>query len=493
MSILLKGGVLLIHHGPNDDVHPTKADLLIRDSNIAAIGQDIDPGDAEIIDCVGKLISPGFIDTHHHVWQSCLKATHPNDTLLDYFWKGNFINSMLAPDEIFWSQLAGAMECVDSGTTTVVDHATVNYSEKHSHEALRATIGSGIRSVFGYCPTPIVSSWNPEFKLVPNMLPPWVMENFDKLATQNPFGPNGRVRLGFAFDGLWLPKEYLQPLFARVREAGAQLITAHAAYGASFGAPHAPSTVENLKSKDLLGPGLLLSHLTNPKPGDAQILAESGATISTTPSTELQMGHGNPVCFDEHLKPVSGLGIDCHSVCSAYIPGQMNLVLQWARARRHEELEAEGKWSKTVEYSVRDVYNFGTIKGARVIGMESQIGSLSVGKKADIVIFDTESPGMAVAADRDPLAAIVLHSSIRDIDTVIIDGIARKKQGRLESVKLPVGIDSSSEGETVTWKTVLGRVAGLAKEVDERKKAINPEIAENGVLQAFYMNTAARC
>jgi formylmethanofuran dehydrogenase subunit A len=205
------------------------------------------------------------------------------------------------------------------------------------------------------------------------------------------------------------------------------------------------------------------------------------------------MGHGNPVCFDEHLKPVSGLGIDCHSVCSAYIPGQMNLVLQWARARRHEELEAKGKWSKTVEYSVRDVYNFGTIQGARVIGMESQIGSLSVGKKADIVIFDTESPGMAVAADRDPLAAIVLHSSIRDVETVIIDGIVRKQRGRLDSVKLPVGIDSSSEGETVTWKTVLGRVAGLAKEVDERKKAIDPEVAENGVLQAFYMNTAARC
>lgn len=79
------------------------------------------------------------------------------------------------------------------------------------------------------------------------MLPPWVMENFDKLAIQNPFGPNGRVRLGFAFDGLWLPKEYLQPLFARVREAGAQLITAHAAYGVSFGGKfHLSSSLEEV-------------------------------------------------------------------------------------------------------------------------------------------------------------------------------------------------------------------------------------------------------
>jgi hypothetical protein len=69
-------------------------------------------------------------------------------------------------------------------------------------EALRATIGSGIRSIFGYCPTPRVAQWTPEFKLEPDMLPPWVMKTFDKLASLNPFGPSGRVRLGFAFDGL---------------------------------------------------------------------------------------------------------------------------------------------------------------------------------------------------------------------------------------------------------------------------------------------------
>ena len=95
-------------------------------------------------------------------------------------------------------------------------------------EAIRATVASGIRSVFAYCPTPRVATWKPSFTLEQDILPPWVMETWDHLVKLNPFGANGRVRLGFAFDALWLPPKLLQDLFTKVREQGSQLITTHA-------------------------------------------------------------------------------------------------------------------------------------------------------------------------------------------------------------------------------------------------------------------------
>lgn len=169
----------------------------------------------------------------------------------------------------------------------------------------------------------------------------------------------------------------------------------------------------------------------------------------------------------------------------------MMTVLQWARGRRHEEFEKQGKWAKAVGSTVSDVYNLGTILGARSVGMEADLGSLAVGKKADIVIFDCTTPGMLVAADRDPVAAIVLHSSIRDVETVIVDGIVRKEYGVLRQVVVPRDISSSDEdeGEAVEWKDVVRHALALSREVDERKKStIIPEIAQRGVMKEFYMN-----
>ena len=276
------------------------------------------------------------------------------------------------------------------------------------------------------------------------------METFDRLAAMNSFGTVGRVRLGFAFDGLWMPKQILQDLYSHVRKAGSQLITSHSVYSAAFGgkfrkhnarktqklisktAPNAPSVVQSMHEKGLLGPDILLSHNNNPRPADSALLLEARAKVSSTPSTELQMGQGTPVCFHEDIGHVASLGIDCHSLCGTFMPGEMRLALQSARGRRHEEYEHQGKWTSRLTQTVQDAFNLGTIQGARAMGLSHEIGSIAVGKRADLVIFKSNTPAMIVASDRNPVAAVVLHSSIGDIDTVIIDGIIRKSGGTLQ-------------------------------------------------------------
>ena len=85
---LLKGGTLLIHD-EKDHVIPTKADLLVEGCNITQIGGDISiTSTATVIDCTGKLVAPGFVNTHQHTWQTQLKGTHADHTLVNYFVEG---------------------------------------------------------------------------------------------------------------------------------------------------------------------------------------------------------------------------------------------------------------------------------------------------------------------------------------------------------------------------------------------------------------------
>jgi cytosine/adenosine deaminase-related metal-dependent hydrolase len=93
--ILLKNGVALVH-GAGSHVIPTRTSILIEDGKIVKIGQDIEAsGDAHIIDCTDKIVSPGFVDTHHHGWQTQLKGRHANEQLLEYLGTGETASAML--------------------------------------------------------------------------------------------------------------------------------------------------------------------------------------------------------------------------------------------------------------------------------------------------------------------------------------------------------------------------------------------------------------
>ncbi|KAL7804958.1 Metallo-dependent hydrolase [Trichoderma aethiopicum] len=493
-SILLRNATILVP-GPTGNkpaVSLRNHSLLIEGNKISHIAARIDvPSDkTQVIDCTGKIVSPGFIDTHHHVWQTQLKGRHADHTLMEYVPTGNMQSYNYTPEDIFWGELGGCLEALNAGTTTVVDHAHMNYSPAHNTNALAATISSGIRSTFCYAPTTRVQQWDPELTLNPDILPPWAVDQAEELISNGPYGENGRVRIGLAFDALFLPKETVTDLFQRCRRAGAKVITTHYVRGAIFG-QH--SIVDTLEAHSLLAPDILLSHATNLTPSDARKLSAASAHISSTPDTELQMGLGNPVCFrdDNDIKSISSLGVDCHSNNGASLVNQMRLALQAERGIRNAALVEQGKAPKHLTLSVHDAFQLGTLGGARAIGMEDQLGSLEEGKLADIVIFDGLTPGMVCAAEEDPVAAIVLHSSIADVETVIVDGRIVKQRGNLVPVDLDLSMSDVKPAKTrLEWSDVARELLKSRQRViEEGKKSWEGDVdkAIDSLTKAFYI------
>ncbi|WXC52722.1 hypothetical protein QX201_012386 [Fusarium graminearum] len=485
-QLLLKGGTVLIHDD-QDNVQVLERDILIEGNRIIKIASNIgNVANAELIDCDSMIISPGFVDTHHHLWQTQLKGRHANELLLDYMASGNLQSSNYTKEDIYWGQLGGCLEAINAGTTTVVDHSHINTFQGAASTAISATVSSGLRSVYGYCPTARVASWSP-FEMNPEMIASWNLQELRKFGAQAPFG-DGRVTMGLAFDLWFLPEQVVQELFQTAREAGIDLATAHAVrnHQLSMG-----DVIQQVKSQGLLDDRMLFSHANGYPVESIQDVADAGAHISSTPSTEMQMALGNPVCLDDDYpmaQAQSSLGIDCHSNQASSIVYEMRLGLQASRAKYNQKLIDQELAPRRISKKVQDVFNLGTIQGARAIKKQDQLGSIAEGKLADLVIFDANTPELLCAADQDPLAAIVLHSSIGNVDTVIIDGIVRKRGGKLVDVEVEEDMRDVAGKEHLGWSDVAKAMRKSRVEIIEREKKQDFAELKQGFMRNLFVD-----
>ena len=408
-----------------------RADVLIEDARIAAVGPNLAAGDAEVIDATGDIVIPGFIDTHRHTWETSIRTCAPDYSLGAYF---AGILDKFGPayraDDVYAANLWGALECVNAGITTLVDWSHIMNTSAHADAAIRGLQESSIRAVFAYgFPNTSLQDW----WMGPDYMGSRLTTDGDearRIRKQYFNSDDGRMTMALATRGTgYCVDDVVRYEWELARELGLN-ITVHVGMY-RFG--YTKLQLRKLKDLGLLFPNTTYIHSSHLEDDEWAMVRDSGSNISFAPQIELQMGHGwaQAVKALDYDLPI-GLSSDVATTASADQFTQMHAILASERARRMEIAYDDNlEWNdpETKLITARDVLRFATLGGAEVAGIADRTGSITPGKQADLVIIDGSAVNVAPVID--PVGGVVCAADVSNVKTVLVDGDVLKRDFKL--------------------------------------------------------------
>ena len=398
-TILIKNAFIL---SPNTNFEG-KQSLLIKDDVISEIAPQIDESDVDkVIDATGKILLPGLINTHTHLSMTLFRGL-ADDLSLDS-WLNDHIWPMeanLNGDYCYIGALLGAVELIKSGTTTFSD--MYFYME----DVARAVDEAGIRAVLSYGMIDFGDEERRKNEIRENLT---LFENCNGMA-------DGRIKVFF---GPHSPYTASEELLIKVRELADK-------YGMGIHI-HVSETqkeindvseekglrpFEYLDKIGLLGPDVVAAHSVWLSDEEIEIIRKNDVKVSHNPCSNMKLASG--------IAPISKLLENdiCVSIGTDGASSNNNLDLI-------EELKTASLLQKvsTLDPKVLssdEAIAMGTIKGAEALGLDSEIGSIEVGKKADIILIDTNSANMV--PDSSSLSSNIIYSANgSNVDTTICNG-----------------------------------------------------------------------
>jgi 5-methylthioadenosine/S-adenosylhomocysteine deaminase len=418
--LLLRGGQVLTVDPELGDL-PT-GDVLIDGDRIAEVAPQVDT-DAEVVDASGKIVIPGFVDTHRHTWEAAIRGCAPNATLDDYFVEVlDTFAPLYRPEDVYASNLAGALECINAGITTLVDWSHINNTPEHPDAAIRGLQEAGIRAQYAYgsANTSLADYWFESTITIP-------ADDVKRVRDTYFSSGDGLLTMALATRGPGFCKdEVVRAEWGMARELGIP-ITVHVGMGRLAGRF---GMIKQLSGLDLLGPDTTYIHCCYFSDEEWQLVADSRGTISIAPQVEVQMGHGWPPIMkslDYGLRP--SLSIDVVTTVPGDMFTQMRCAFGCERARINAVTWEADVGAPENMLTARQMLEMATRNGAHVVGLEDRIGSLTPGKQADVVVIDAGA--LNVAPVIDPVAAVTLCADVSNVDTVIVGGKVRKRDGKL--------------------------------------------------------------
>ena len=398
-TILIKNALII---NPNN-FEEKKQSLLIENDLISEISDEIDENNVEkIIDAEGKILLPGFVNTHTHLSMTLFRGL-ADDLSLDS-WLNDHIWPMeanLNGDYCYIGALLGAVELIKSGTTTFSD--MYFYME----DVARAIDEAGIRAVLSYGMIDFGDAERREAEIKENLT---LFENCDGMA-------DGRIKVFFGPHSPYtaseellikvrqLANEYNMGIHIHVSETQKEIDDVSAEKGLR--------PFEYLDKIGFLGPDVVAAHCVWLSDDEIEIIKKNGVKVSHNPCSNMKLASG--------IAPVSKLIENdiCVSIGTDGASSNNNLDLI-------EELKTASLLQKvsTLDPNVLNSYEaiaMATIKGAEALGLDDEIGSIEVGKKADIILIDTNCANMV--PDSSTLTSNIIYSANgSNVDTTICNG-----------------------------------------------------------------------
>jgi cytosine/adenosine deaminase-related metal-dependent hydrolase len=466
--VVLRGGTVLTV----DAAHTVLPghDVLVAGETIAAIGPGLAVPDGTVeIDATGGIVMPGMIDTHRHMWQTAMRGYGADWTLTQYFvWYYLECGKVFRPEDVHAGNLLSALEALDAGVTTTVDWSHGLQTPEHADAAVDALASVPGRFVLAYGNIQDApANWT-------------ASSGFRDFVSRRFPGGRGDEMLGFqlAFDVLGDPAFPEKPAFEVARELGVPVTTHAGVWGAT-----GDDGIRLMHEHGFMTPETVYVHAASLSPDSYHRIAATGGSVAVATESEQSAGQGYPTTWALRAYgiPVS-LSMDTSVWWSADLFSAMRATLGADRSREHLEAHAKGDTVTHSSLRAAQVVEWATRGGARALGREDRLGSVEVGKLADLVLIRNEhSPAMFPLLH--PHGHVAFQAQRGDVHTVLVNGRIVKTDHRL------VGVDLAAARHAVQ-RTVEYLRGQLGEEAWE--KGMNPDIPETKILDNPYTYTDYR-
>lgn len=393
-------------------------DLVIADDRIEAIGPNLAVPVDEVIDGSGMIVLPGLINMHLHTFQAGFRGVGSEWQSADYFriFYGD-IATRFEPEDNYLGTLFGALNQLDSGVTSLLDYSHNLRTLEQAERSVDALTESGIRAVF-------VHGDGLREPARPGALPSRRLHPADRVKAlqASRFAHDGRVKLALGIAGPhWADWEASLHNVRLARELGL-LASSHVTKSSANAV--VPDGYERLLSMGLLGPDHNLVHCNHLSAQEIGRLLDAGCSITCTNMNELH-DYPNMTAMTRVMDhgALPSIGVDVEAMIAGNLWREMQSALLFVRNSQIQK-GMGAQLSRS-----REALRWAITAGAKALMMERDIGALKPGMKADLIMLKADD--LNLFPIHDPVFSVVEQAHPGNVDTVIVDGIVRKRGGRL--------------------------------------------------------------